>query len=404
MKLVLILFIFSFYQFSFSKDLNPSICGEYYVKSNIFFRKWKESLKGFSAYKKELKEYGIKRIFIKPRKLGGSKLTEDETKFFTLMYKVKPQEEFLWFENLDRKVFQFLPRRISKFVYKEEYEFSLNNAIYRKIESNFVNNNWELSIPTKIFIALPPTLLVFGTAYYVLEYFEDEQEKEKFLEEVSELIKRDFRFQDIKADLEKGKLTEEKAIEQAIARVGEYNLYFEVMNSLDQKGLKASDKEVTTLFINDPNLSKKLGALFKRVWSYNNESFWNKKNFLYSSNKKLDSDEVHLLFLATHKKLYLQEKMRAYLVNKEKGTGIFKDYLDDNYVKNILELEKKGVSKDKILFYLMDDIEWNSRFSEWEILGVKPLAYDENNKITGEVLTTEMIRKEMLLEINDKSN
>ena len=96
MKLVLVFLIFSFVQNLFGKELYPSVCGEYYIKTNFFYRKWKESLMSFSTYKGELKEYGVKRIFIKPRKLGGAKLTEDETKFFTLMYKIKPQEEFLY--------------------------------------------------------------------------------------------------------------------------------------------------------------------------------------------------------------------------------------------------------------------------------------------------------------------
>ncbi|MFN3698236.1 MAG: hypothetical protein ACK4VO_12430 [Pseudobdellovibrio sp.] len=87
------------------------------------------------------------------------------------------------------------------------------------------------------------------------------------------------------------------------------------------------------------------------------------------------------------------------MLTSEKMQQLIQPILQDPFTVELMNLYKNGkISRDQLQTYLQEDMYWQNRFLDYDILGIK--KYKKINGISSNhFLTLADIREEILLEI-----
>lgn len=216
--------------------------------------------------------------------------------------------------------------------------------------------------------------------------------------EYDKLIASDFRYHAVKEDLENGLITKEQA------RQGAYELRLAYRNYYDYRAKHLRED----------------GDLKSQMWYLNQTLFLPLKQViekgvtiqpgygLLSGERggPLSSEEKLRLFRIYHG-LFLKYQIIDELIG---GTQLFQrmqgnphfaaqigTLLNDPFTKKILELNRQGrIDSSKARWFLQRDAYWKALFDELETVGLAREKLDQDGRPTGETLTLNDIRKEVL--------
>lgn len=80
--------------------------------------------------------------------------------------------------------------------------------------------------------------------------------------------------------------------------------------------------------------------------------------------------------------------------------GILEELKRDSFAYELIKRhQEKKITAGQVQYYLQEDQSWQIRFSQWAVLGITRLKF-ENGKITNEPLTLQDIRREILADID----
>lgn len=349
-------------------------CFEPFVKDGFFRGTWKQIKAGLKDYAIETREFGIKRIFVKPHR--GEPVGQMELeKWRGLLFKDPDYANIRWYMEPERIVFQAVPRKLTKWTTGQAMEFSSFRMTMNKLERKLTPGGWQLSIPSTMVITLPPTI-----AFWTLIYQGTEVGAERFTDwrktkQLKELLENNYRFKGIKSKLDEGIYDEELALMEAESLINTYKIYFQTMKEFKEHGYNYDSLEVTATIISDETYQALFGELFQRTFSYTKKKFWNRSYFEYTSDKEIDEKEMHNLMVLGHKKIMSAVSIEELVRKLANGKVIEEDFnagfLDNEFTQELLNLRRKGLSDEKLLYWLTDDLDWQVRLAEWEVLGVK---------------------------------
>lgn len=260
-----------------------------------------------------------------------------------------------------------------------------------------------------------PPLVIFGI-YIELKLTQKEKEKEKKilklkeerkLKEMDELIQNDFRYKEIKQQLDDDLLTKQEATLRALEKNMSYKFYFNSVTTLiTEQNLSLGDAQINAFFLHNEDARKATQDFFKAVYPVMSQDYWDNDSFSYESKKEVNSDLLNELFRIQHERIYFSERVKQFVLKENKPNTYpedIKGYLKQDFVQQVLALKDKTLTKEQVIYWLMDDLYWESKFKHWKTLGINVYYYQDNLK-TDKFFTFQMARQEAALLIKNESN
>lgn len=373
-------------------------CYEVLAHTPQFKSFWSEMKRSAKNYKTELGEYGVKRLFIRPA--HSSSVSEIEEKLGGLIFHDPSYESIKWYLDIERKVFQYVPRKLGKIFAKKTYEFGPFRAMIHKIDQRLEESYWQLSMPSQMVLLSPPIFLFWGGMYQVGDMVAAQIREKKSNEFLWRKIQNDYRFNYIKIHYDHGDYSKELALIEAANLQATYHLYYETLDEYLENGLTLDSKELSAIFILDENINVMFKSLFQRVFDYTKDDFWNSNTMDFEKKKEIDFETLHELIVLNHHKILRQQLVYNYFVDLKNEESLDKyqrePYFHDEFVQKVLSYIKKGIDPDKALYILLADVDDVSRFDELKILGVRYRLPGQEN----EYLNLDFMRDESLQELN----
>ena len=318
-------------------------------------------------------------------------------------------------------LFQGIPRKVSELIYGKKFNFTPFQGLIwanlaevgpRLLTQKTTGVEYDLRAWFGVPIALSGVVFAGYWGYEAFDWGADavtmshiansiEEKKEDWLE----LIKRDFRYQDIRVELENKKIDPTQASQEAYARKLILEKYYS-LRSLEFSTLDPADQGAAftaylseELFSDIAELSQKgLPATlssYKKLNGFSGSlSHEQIKNLVEVRHSKLMVDEI------LSKLIFEDPEFLAELKVDEKLVKFVENIQGQKFYKDLFQLYVQGqISQSEFCFRAQEDNSWRHRFREMEVLKIEKRAKDNQNRLTQAPLTLEMIQNESLSEI-----
>ncbi len=354
-------------------------------------------LKAATRYREEIRENGLKRIFIKSAKPVSEVPME---KWFGLLKETQRLHE-PWYTRFGTDLEQAIPRLITRAFFKRSYD----TAIFSAIEKRLLKPGLTLTLPVKLvagYVTFPLT------TWGLIDHFLTKKEKDKIIENLDFQIQHDYRFKWIKDEMllsSDGQTISDAARETARAKalelIGVYELYDYQMKEFHKSGIEFHNPELTRTLFTDPYLSAKLKPLFSDVYSLTHPEFYQRTDFRFEGERVPTPQSTHQITEIAHLRIMTQNQIKNLIENTGSINPALKEsFFNDPFIKSLLKLREEGkLSTEEVEYWAGNNIEWKSRFKQWKILKATPLQRI-NGEVTSEPLTLEIIEHEQLQMIN----
>lgn len=310
-------------------------------------------------------------------------------------------------------IIHYVPRKLGSWMSRESgYRFTpfsgIYNVLVRKpieyVSQKFSNRKMEPSMLLSFSLIMAATIPVFEKIDAQYQKALVEHRHSEIVNHASDwdrLLRSDYRFHETRRALEKGKISQEEAYAQAYEMSQAYNYYFEYRDGNDTQPTVESEL---------PLLKHKLFVHLRGVVTNGVQKMGLKEGYVVpdSAVGPLSDAQILNLFGNTHQ-LYLKYQIISEMVDntelwhKVKASSKMKDLVasltQDPFIHELYQLRDQGrITIDDLKYYIQEDAYWQSRFQDYQVLGVTRLK-KENDTYINEPLTLSDIREEVLAEI-----
>ena len=317
--------------------------------------------------------------------------------------------------NASNAMLQFGPRKVSKVVFGKEHNLTPNKAaenVFRAGTKKFLKKDLVFSNLVKV----PVGFYLFGVAYGAMDSQFDklltERKHQSFnrtLAHADKLLQTDYRLQGIHS-LELSGLSHDQAVQAAKKMLLAYKDYFDYFNSNYaedyQKDIAQNTHLVRRKLLSHPLFADlDMPRIIKQAAGY-----------VYDKDFREEiSDQQRDEMIAARQKMYLKYSLIPWVVKPDlarqidiQTNPILREYADnlarDPFYRELDRRVKIGkLTRDQMIYRLMEDADWEQRIALWDILKVKRLQRDEaNTHWTDKVLTNDDIRRETLADMDQE--
>ncbi len=275
----------------------------------------------------------------------------------------------------------------------------------RVLTRKFLNREQEPSLLARISIGIVASIAAsigFEKLYLSARLEKTQQQIGENAEAFDALIENDFRYRSIKRDLASGEISQAEARHQAYLVSLGLSSYFEHRRS--SMGTGALEDEVKLI---NHLVFFHLRSVFESGVSKDFE----KDGFLVpdASVGKLNDAQKLELFRINHQ-MQVQFQMAVELVNQSRlwqelqtsGRVLETAHAIESSpvaTEAMTRVRRGELSRGRALSAIQEDIYWQTRFKEWSIIGVARLERDHKGTYSGQPLTINKVRAEILADL-----
>lgn len=405
---IISLVIFNFPISAFSS--NP-VCDSLFLnhtKNNFQSRLITPALNHVKNYGHEIIQTRGLRLFLK-----NNKSEQDATKWYGLLTKQKIDINQSRFISYFTDIVEYVPRKLGQTLSRENgYLFTpfdgLYNLTFRMPIEYFTSKFFNRKLEPAFFLKIPVILALSFSMSHQLDVVYQNQLENHLKTEISDhskeydkIIQSDYRYRKIKNAIQSGQMTRDQAYREAYLISLAYSQYFKYRDS-NQNEFKLESE----LKLLDHYLFEHLKPI---MFNGIQKSMFSDDYFVPTESIGLLTDDQKILIFKNAHQRYLKYQIIVELVNQselwkqmltsEKMQQLIQPILQDPFTVELMNLYKNDkISRDQLQTYLQEDMYWQNRFLDYDILGIK--KYKKINGISSNhFLTLADIREEILLEI-----
>ena len=388
---------------SFAVDaVKPNRCAALFSSADGLWKKTK-------SYSRDVVTSRGRLLFLKNFEPDGR-----ETKWAGLLTKQEPDFQSRGISKYFGQLISYLPRKIGGLLARDQqYQFTPFSGLYNITMKNPVGYLSRKLSGTKFepafFFKIPLVLTLSVGVYLGADAVYQAKLQTHINTEITshavqyeQAIRSDYRYKKIKNALEKSEITQEEAHREAYFISLAYSQYFQYRDSQSSK--PTLDSEMALL---DHYLFSHLKPVIERGVTKASGYVVPK-----ASLGPLSEPQIMRLFQNTHLR-YLKYQIIIEMLKKSdlfirieansQFSEIIKRIENDPFIRSLFGFHEKGhLTTEQLQIYLQEDIYWQSRFQDWETIGVTRLKVD-GGQFSHEPLKIEDIRREILSEISSQT-
>lgn len=305
-------------------------------------------------------------------------------------------------------ILQFVPKKIGEYVWgNQNYRFTPFRGVYnravrnpiRSVSQRYLGRQKDLTALVHFPLVIMLSMLAYAqvdAVYSGALHNQVEAQISTYANEYDSAIQSDFRFNRVKQLLVTGKITKEDARREAYLISLAYTQYYKYRDTNGEASTLQSEMDLINHY------------LFAHLKKVVQDGVSEADGFYIpqSAIGKISDEQTLRLFEVNHL-LYLKYQLIIEMVsgngsllnaasNNSKVSDIINDIMSDPFYRTLYELhEQKRISADQFQSLLQENVYWQTKFLEWQIVGVTKLK-KVNGQYTSEPLTISDIQSEML--------